>query len=81
VLEQASGKPVKAIMASFTKQQGYPVVSARRRGNSLELSQRRFLADGSTDKSGKRWSVSYRWEGSGENETLLWIAASQKDAA
>jgi puromycin-sensitive aminopeptidase len=57
VLEEVSGKPVKAIMASFTKQDGYPVLTARRTGRGIELQQRRFLFDGGADRSGRRWKV------------------------
>ncbi|MBI3319681.1 MAG: M1 family metallopeptidase [Candidatus Omnitrophica bacterium] len=59
VLQEASGKPVKAIMASFTKQAGYPLLIARpapgRRGLALE--QRRFFFDGRPDRLRQRWSV------------------------
>ncbi len=60
VLEEVSGKPVKAMMASFTKQEGYPVLIAGSkqagRRTSLFIEQKRFLFDGSTDPK-KRWTV------------------------
>ena len=57
-LEEVSGKPVQSIMTHFTKQEGYPVVIAKKvNAGSVSLEQRRFLADGSQDSSRKRWSV------------------------
>ncbi|KAJ1289420.1 hypothetical protein BS78_02G163000 [Paspalum vaginatum] len=47
VLEEKSGEPVKNMMSIWTKQQGYPVINARLRGNYLELEQAQFLLDGS----------------------------------
>jgi puromycin-sensitive aminopeptidase len=49
-LEVASGKPVKDVMSSWTKQMGFPVisVSSQQKGDSreLKLSQQRFCAAG-----------------------------------
>ena len=66
-LEEASGKPVRDIMARYTKQPGYPVVKARiknynndgdgREFANIELSQKRFLADGSRDKENLFWKI------------------------
>ncbi len=58
-LEKASGKPVRAIMASYTRQGGYPVltVSAGPGGRTLELTQKRFLFDGSTDRRAPFWKI------------------------
>jgi puromycin-sensitive aminopeptidase len=57
VLEQVSGKPVKAIMASYTRQAGFPVLLARPKGRGVEVEQRRFLFDGSVDREGRQWKV------------------------
>ncbi len=59
VLEEISGKPVKAIMASFTKQEGYPVLIAKesRDGRKIALTQQRFYFDGRKDRTRRRWSV------------------------
>ncbi|KAF4524826.1 hypothetical protein B566_EDAN013986 [Ephemera danica] len=50
-LEESSGKPVKDVMSSWTKQQGFPVisVSSTQQGDArtLALTQHRFCADGS----------------------------------
>jgi len=49
-LEEASGKPVKEVMSSWTKQKGFPVisVSSNQQGDAKELliSQQRFCAAG-----------------------------------
>ena len=58
-LEKVSGKPVKSIMASYTHQGGYPVLTVRSKGkNSRELflEQERFLFDGSP-APGKLWEI------------------------
>ncbi|KAL6846320.1 hypothetical protein ACP4OV_023768 [Aristida adscensionis] len=47
VLEEKTGEPVKNLMTSWTKQQGYPVINARLNGNYLEIEQTQFLLDGS----------------------------------
>jgi puromycin-sensitive aminopeptidase len=63
-MEAASGQPVSALMATWTKQMGYPVVAveSRREGGRvhLDFSQSRFLYthlldEGETDPS--RWKV------------------------
>jgi len=62
-LEDASGKPVRAVMASFTRQGGYPVISAdmspARPGKkrAIKLAQNRFLFDGSRDAANPSWQV------------------------
>jgi puromycin-sensitive aminopeptidase len=58
VLEEVSKQPVKAIMASFTKQEGYPVVSVDvTPKKTIQLSQRRFIFDGSKDTHSMSWKV------------------------
>ncbi|KAG0454695.1 hypothetical protein HPP92_023987 [Vanilla planifolia] len=47
VLEEESGEPVKALMNSWTKQKGYPVVNVTIKDGQLELEQSLFLASGS----------------------------------
>ncbi len=59
-LEKASGKPVKAVMASYTKQEGYPALAAKLEGpkqDMLTLRQERFLFDGSKDLQKRLWKV------------------------
>lgn len=52
-LEEASGKPVQEVMSSWTRQQGFPVisVSSTQHGQErkLTLTQDRFCADGNSD--------------------------------
>ncbi|CAM0951104.1 unnamed protein product [Alopecurus aequalis] len=45
---QESGEPVKDLMATWTKQKGYPVINAKLKGNDMELEQAQFLLDGSS---------------------------------
>ncbi len=61
-LEEVSGKPVKAIMAGYTRQGGYPVISVsaaeEKNGRTgLALEQKRFLFDGSADKENPGWKI------------------------
>jgi hypothetical protein len=39
VLEEETGEPVKDLMTTWTKQQGYPVIYAKLNGQDLELEQ------------------------------------------
>lgn len=62
VLEEVSGKPVRDIMESYTKQPGYPLLTVKVKESSkgklmLELEQRRFLIDGSKDKKNLLWKI------------------------
>ncbi len=57
VLEEVSGKPVRAIMASFTRQEGYPVLFVRENLKGIEVEQHRFFFDGRKDRNKRRWSV------------------------
>ncbi|KAG8375703.1 hypothetical protein BUALT_Bualt10G0128100 [Buddleja alternifolia] len=47
VLEEESGEPVNKLMNTWTKQQGYPVVSVKVKDQTLEFEQSRFLLSGS----------------------------------
>lgn len=47
VLQEESGEPVNKLMNSWTKQQGYPVVSVKIRDQKLECEQTQFLLSGS----------------------------------
>ncbi|KAJ4789146.1 Aminopeptidase M1 [Rhynchospora pubera] len=55
VLEEESGEPVKKVMSSWTKQQGYPVVSVKKSDGKLELNQTQFLSSGATGSG--QWIV------------------------
>lgn len=50
-LEEASEKPVKKMMDTWTKQTGYPTVSAAAKNNAWTLAQNRFLYTGKKDKT------------------------------
>jgi puromycin-sensitive aminopeptidase len=54
-LEAGSGEPVNKLMSSWTKQKGYPVVSAKIKDGKLELEQSRFLSSGSPGEG--QWIV------------------------
>jgi len=54
-LEEGSGEPVNKLMSSWTKQMGYPVVSAKLKDGKLELEQSRFLSSGSPGEG--QWIV------------------------
>lgn len=61
-LEEASAKPVKAVMSTWTKQMGFPVITvedSKQEGNKriLTLSQTKFCADGSCDNDNCLWLV------------------------
>ncbi|KAL3844265.1 hypothetical protein ACJIZ3_001668 [Penstemon smallii] len=47
VLQEESGEPVNKLMNSWTKQQGYPVVSVKVKDQVLEFEQSQFLLSGS----------------------------------
>ncbi|CAH0753049.1 unnamed protein product [Bemisia tabaci] len=61
-LEEASSKPVKDLMSTWTKQMGFPLInieSCKQVNNSREivLSQSKFCADGSIDDQNSLWLV------------------------
>lgn len=55
-LGKASGKPVKAIMDTWCKQPGYPLVSVKSEAGKLNVSQERFFLDGRSDKA-QTWKL------------------------
>ncbi|KAK7291314.1 hypothetical protein RIF29_06350 [Crotalaria pallida] len=55
VLEEESGEPVNKIMASWTKQKGYPVVSVKVNNQKLEFNQSQFLTSGAQGEG--QWIV------------------------
>lgn len=60
-LTEASGKPVKKIMDTWTKQTGYPLIQMTRRDDrTCVLSQKRFLTSGgelTETEAGQRWDI------------------------
>ncbi|GFR58996.1 puromycin-sensitive aminopeptidase [Elysia marginata] len=60
-LEEASGKPVGDMMATWTKQKGFPVLKVEQEQNGkdrhLTVTQSKFMAGGGDPPSGYRWMV------------------------
>jgi len=62
-LAKASGKPIDAIMSTWTKQMGFPVIKVKSGGaaqsgsRSITLTQEKFTADGSPADPGFKWMV------------------------
>mmetsp|Transcript_2941 Transcript_2941/g.13828 ORF Transcript_2941/g.13828 Transcript_2941/m.13828 type:complete len:688 (-) Transcript_2941:883-2946(-) len=57
-LETASGKPIKDLMSNWTKQVGYPVLEISDLENGeVQVSQGRFLSNGTEDASKPTWIV------------------------
>ncbi|GLH04429.1 Aminopeptidase [Gryllus bimaculatus] len=60
-LEEASNKPVGAVMSTWTKQTGYPVVkvSSQQEGSARKicLTQEKFCADNNAPSNGTLWMV------------------------
>lgn len=61
-LEEASKKPVAAVMSTWTKQMGFPVVRVSIKeekpgSTTLSLSQERFCADGNRNNSKALWII------------------------
>ncbi len=57
-LAEESGKPVKQIMDTWTKQTGYPLLSVNMNRGEVELRQTRFFLSGVPDRDDtSRWSV------------------------
>ncbi|KAJ7327041.1 hypothetical protein JRQ81_016800 [Phrynocephalus forsythii] len=57
-MEEVSGKPVKEVMDTWTRQMGYPVLNVH---SNLTITQRRFLRDPNADLSQPTSDFSYRW--------------------
>jgi tricorn protease interacting factor F2/3 len=54
-LEKISGKPIEVIMSEWIGKPGYPIVTAKMRGNSLVLKQNRFLL--ANESKGDVWRI------------------------
>ncbi len=80
-MEEVSGQPVKAIMDSWVRQTGYPVVEAgvkrTTRTVTASLAQRRFLYTGPSSDA-TLWQVPVRISGKGAAETDALLLTSQK---
>lgn len=71
-LAEESGKPVKQVMDTWTKQAGYPVLSAQVEGGAggaLQVTQSRFLLSGKPDAGdSSQWLVPISVTGADGNE-------------
>ncbi|XP_029452010.1 glutamyl aminopeptidase [Rhinatrema bivittatum] len=57
-MEEASGKPVKDVMDTWTRQMGYPVLNVE---SKTKVSQKRFLLDPNADSSQPPSDLNYVW--------------------
>lgn len=60
--EKVSKKPVKAIMSSWTKQAGFPLVTLSHHKSDLWLSQERFFSSRVTRKKFNSKKINSRWQ-------------------
>ena len=68
--------PIAAIMDTWTRQMGYPVVSAEKISDTeYRLRQQRFLKDGSSVGGGASSPYSYRWD-----VPLTWTTSTNSSA-
>ncbi|XP_036373081.1 glutamyl aminopeptidase isoform X1 [Megalops cyprinoides] len=85
-LAVVSGLPVEAIMDTWTKQMGYPVLSLSLTGAEASLTQKRFLLDPNADPSqpaspfGYKWTIPIQWHslGSNNNGTVMFDIAQSE---
>lgn len=76
-LEEVSGKPVKKIMDTWTKQPGYPLISLKQASDdNFELEQSRFLLSGEKllpEEASELWQISlpFRNEAGDGGKVLL----------
>ncbi|XP_033222097.1 puromycin-sensitive aminopeptidase-like isoform X2 [Belonocnema kinseyi] len=60
-LEEVSSKSVASIMPTWTKQEGFPILDVKHHWQENDLvltfSQKRFVADGSTDPANNLWMI------------------------
>ncbi|NXG44487.1 AMPE aminopeptidase, partial [Psilopogon haemacephalus] len=79
-LEEASNKPVREVMDTWTRQMGYPVLEM---GSNSILTQKRFLLDPTANASyphsdlGYKWNIPVKWRfGNTTNYTFYNISDS-----
>ncbi|XP_036619402.1 glutamyl aminopeptidase [Trichosurus vulpecula] len=81
-LEEASNKPVKEVMDTWTRQMGYPVLTV---GDNWVLKQSRFLLDPQADPSqptsdfGYKWNIPIRWSEGDNNSSVAFYNASETE--
>jgi puromycin-sensitive aminopeptidase len=81
-LEEVSGKPVRAMMAGYTCEPGYPVVSVGEKAGAgsrvLELEQERFLLNGRSDRRKFAWHVPVGITGPGMAKPCFFLMKSRR---
>ncbi|MBI5045951.1 MAG: M1 family metallopeptidase [Candidatus Niyogibacteria bacterium] len=75
-LEEVSGKPVRKIMDTWTKQPGYPLISLKQTSDGkFELEQSRFLSSGeklSPEEASELWQISLPFQNAaGDSQKVL----------
>ncbi len=76
-LEEVSGQPVRAIMDTYTRQEGYPLLHAEKKTENkkvfLQVRQKRFIFDGSRDPKKLSWKVplTLGFQGKSEQQAVL----------
>lgn len=85
--EEVSGKPVREIMNSWTKQKGYPLITVTPHPSklmALVFSQKRFLSSGEAllpEEADQRWHVALSCAtGSGKKKSILFSETSTEAA-
>jgi tricorn protease interacting factor F2/3 len=74
-LEEASGKPVKKIMSSWIRQEGFPVLTVSKHNGKLTLRQERLLISG--DSAKVTWPIPLTVEVNDERTSVLMDAAEE----
>uniref|UniRef100_U3JVG0 Aminopeptidase n=1 Tax=Ficedula albicollis TaxID=59894 RepID=U3JVG0_FICAL len=78
-LEEASNKPVKEVMDTWTRQMGYPVLEM---GDNLVFTQKRFLLDPSANAShppsdlGYKWNIPVKWRFGNSSDYTFYNASN-----
>ncbi|GAB1864921.1 Aminopeptidase [Camponotus japonicus] len=84
VLQNTNDLNITAIMDTWLRQEGYPVINVERQLNKFVLTQKRFLSDSNTSFDPSKSNYKYRWTvpityitNRNEIPTLIWF---DKDA-
>jgi len=80
-LEDASGKPVKKIMDSWTKQTGYPLVTLTGATGLLLAEQTRFISSGEKTENKAQWEIPLQIKMAQQPEIISDILDSEKTIA
>ncbi|KAF3693482.1 Glutamyl aminopeptidase [Channa argus] len=78
-LANVSGLPIAAVMDTWTKQMGYPVLNLSISETNAKLTQKRFLLDPKTDASqppsplGYKWTIPVKWHSVKSDKNMLAI--------